>query len=68
VLEEGLRYATAIAEEESVTYSLSRSNLEAIRAVNPDLYQRLLLNMLEHLSGMLRMTAGVVRETSDSVY
>lgn len=67
MLQAGTRFVTAIAEEESVTYTLSRANLEAIRAVDPDLYQRLLLNVLEHLSGLLRMTTGVVRQTSDAV-
>jgi glutaminase len=67
IVEGSTRFATAIAEEESVTYSLSRANLEAIRKANPDLYQRLLLNMLAHLSELLRMAAGVVRETSDAV-
>jgi len=58
---------TAIAEGEIVLYSLSRRNMEAIRALNPDLYRRLILNLLAHLSAMLRMTAGVLREGGDQL-
>ena len=65
MLEDEVHSVTAIAEGEIVLYSLSRRNLEAIRAANPDLYRRLLLNLLAHLSGMLRMTAGILREESD---
>ena len=65
MLEDEVHSMTALAEEEIVLYSLSRRNLEAIRAVNPDLYRRLVLNLLAHLSGMLRMTAGVLREGGD---
>ncbi|MEP7329305.1 MAG: SulP family inorganic anion transporter [Betaproteobacteria bacterium] len=67
MIEGGTRSVTAIAENEVVTYSLSRKNLDAIYAVRPDLYRRLMLNMLSHLSGLLRMTTGILRETSDSV-
>ena len=65
MLEDEVHSVTAIAEGEIVLWSLSRRNLEAIRAANPDLYRRLLLNLLAHLSGMLRMTAGILREDSD---
>ena len=41
MIEGGTRSVTAIAEGEVVTYSLSRSNLEAIHARNPDLYRRI---------------------------
>ena len=58
---------TAIAENEVVTYSMSRRNFDAIHAARPDLYRRLVLNMLSHLSGLLRMTTGILRETGDSV-
>jgi CRP-like cAMP-binding protein len=64
VLEGGAHSVTAITEEEVVLYSLSRSNLEAIRAADPDLYRRLLINLLAYLSGLLRMTTGVLREDS----
>ena len=67
VLKGGSRAMTAVAEESIVVYSLSRMNLEAILAANPDLYRRLLLNLVHHLSGILRMTAGVMREAGDKV-
>jgi CRP-like cAMP-binding protein len=67
MIEGATRSVTAIAESEVVTYSLSRGSLESIRARDPDLYRRLLLNMLGHISGLLRMTAGTLRDTSESV-
>ena len=67
MIEGGTRSVTAIAENEVVTYSLSRKNLDAIHAVNPELYRRLVLNMLSHMSGLLRMTTGILRQTSDTV-
>lgn len=67
MLEDDVHSVTAIAEGEIVLWSLSRPNLEAIRAANAELYRRLLLNLLAHLSGMLRMTAGILREESESV-
>ena len=67
MIEGGTRSVTAIAEDEVVTYSLSRSNLDAINARNPDLYRRIVLNMLSHMSGLLRMTSGILRDTSESV-
>jgi CRP-like cAMP-binding protein len=67
MLEGTAHSVTAIAEEEIVLYSLSRASLDAIRALAPDLYRRLLLNLLAHLAALLRMTAGVLRENSDSV-
>jgi len=66
MLEDEVHSVTAIAEGEIVLWSLSRRNLEAIRAANPELYRRLLLNLLAHLTGMLRMTAGVLREESEA--
>jgi len=67
MLDDEVHSMTAIAEGEIVLYSLSRRNLEAIRALNPDLYRRLILNLLAHLSAMLRMTAGVLREGGDQL-
>jgi SulP family sulfate permease len=67
MIEGGTRSVTAIAENEVVTYSLSRSNLEAIHVRDPDLYRRMSLNMLGHLSGLLRMTTSILRDTSESV-
>ena len=67
MIEGGTRSVTAIAEGEVVSYSLSRSNLEAIHLRNPELYRRIVLNMLGHLSGLLRMTSAILRDTSESV-
>jgi CRP-like cAMP-binding protein len=67
MIEGATRSVTAIAESDVVTYSLSRGSLESIRARDPDLYRRLLLNMLGHISGLLRMTTGTLRDTSESV-
>jgi len=67
MIEGGTRSVTAIAESEVVTYSLSRSNLEAIYLRDPDLYRRISLNMLGHLSGLLRMTTSILRDASESV-
>jgi MFS superfamily sulfate permease-like transporter len=66
MLEDEVHSVTAIAETEIVLWSLSRRNLEAIRVANPEVYRRLLLNLLAHLTGMLRMTAGVLREESEA--
>ncbi len=67
VLEGGTRAVTAIAEDEVVTYSLSHANMDAIYARNPDLYRRIVLNMLGHLSGLLRMASSILRDASESV-
>ena len=67
MLDDEVHSMTAVAEGEIVLYSLSRRNMEAIRALNPDLYRRLILNLLAHLSAMLRMTAGVLREGGDQL-
>ncbi|MBK9116924.1 MAG: SLC26A/SulP transporter family protein [Betaproteobacteria bacterium] len=67
MIEGGVRSVTAIAENEVVTYSLSRANLDAVRARAPDLYRRIVLNMVNHMSGLLRMTTGILRDTSESV-
>jgi SulP family sulfate permease len=67
MIEGGTRSHTAIVEGEVVTYSLSRANLDAIHARNPDLYRRIVLNMVSHMSGLLRMTTTILRDTSESV-
>ena len=59
------RAFTAMTEEESVLYSLSRNSLEAIRTANPDLHRRLLMNMLKHVADQLRLAIGVVRESGE---
>jgi CRP-like cAMP-binding protein/anti-anti-sigma regulatory factor len=65
ILEHGTHSVTAVAEEEIVLYSLSRKHLDAIRAADRDLYERLLLNLLDHLAGLLRVTAGTLREANE---
>jgi MFS superfamily sulfate permease-like transporter len=67
MIEGGTRSHTAVAEGEVVTYSLSRANLDAIYARNPDLYRRIVLNMVAHMSGLLRMTTTILRDTSEAV-
>ncbi len=67
MIEGGTRSAAAIAETEVVTYSLSRSNLDAIHARDPELYRRIVLNMVSHMSGLLRMTTSILRDTSEAV-
>ena len=66
MIEGGVRSVTAIAEDEVVTYSLSRSNLEAINGINPDLNRRLVLNMLAHLSDLMRMASSLLNDHNDS--
>jgi MFS superfamily sulfate permease-like transporter len=65
ILEHGTHAVTAVAEEEIVLYSLSRKHLDAIRSADRDLYERLLLNLLDHLAGLLRVTAGTLREANE---
>jgi CRP-like cAMP-binding protein len=60
------RAFTAMTEEESVLYSLSRQSLEAVRAANADLHRRLLMNMLKHVADQLRLAVGVVREAGEA--
>ncbi len=67
MIEGGIRSATAIAETEVVTYSLSRANLGAIHARDPDLSRRLVLNMVGHMSALLRMTTTLLRDASEAV-
>lgn len=67
MLEGGTRSATAVAENEVVTYSLSRANLEAIHLRAPELSRRLVLNMVDHMSGLLRMTTTLLRDASEAV-
>ncbi|MFO1310803.1 MAG: SulP family inorganic anion transporter [Burkholderiales bacterium] len=67
MIEGGTRSHTAVAEGEVVTYSLSRANLDAICERNPGLYRRLVLNMVSHMSGLLRMTTTILRDASESV-
>lgn len=65
VVEDEVHSVTAIAEGDVVLWSVSRSNMDAIRAANAELHRKLMLNLLAHLASMLRMTAGVLREESN---
>jgi MFS superfamily sulfate permease-like transporter len=67
MIEGGTRSHTAVAEGEVVTYSLSRANLDAIYVRSPDLYRRIVLNMVSHMSGLLRMTTTILRDASEAV-
>jgi MFS superfamily sulfate permease-like transporter/CRP-like cAMP-binding protein len=65
MLDGGLRSATAVAAEDAVVYSLSRSGLERLLSIHPTLANKLLLNLGRHLSGRLRQTTDALRELSD---
>ncbi len=65
MLEGGTRAVTAIAVQEVVTYSLSRKNLLRILELDPDLHHRLMRNMLAHMSGLLRMTTGIMSDAGE---
>jgi CRP-like cAMP-binding protein len=65
MLDGGLRSATAVAAEDAVVYSLSRSGLERLLSSHPTLANKLLLNLGRHLSGRLRQTTDALRELSD---
>ncbi|MEO5701246.1 MAG: SulP family inorganic anion transporter [Casimicrobiaceae bacterium] len=67
MLTNGTWTGTGVSEEECLTYSLSRKNLDTIRRIDRDLGEQLLLNMLAHVATLLRLTAGVLREASDAV-
>lgn len=67
MIEGGTHSSTAIAETEVITYSLSRKNLEAIHARDPELSRRIVLNMVSHMSGLLRMTTTLLRDASEAV-
>jgi CRP-like cAMP-binding protein/anti-anti-sigma regulatory factor len=60
------RSASAIAAEDAVVYSLSRSTLNSLTASHPALANKLLLNLGRHLSGRLRQTTAALRELGDS--
>jgi sulfate permease, SulP family len=60
------RSASAIAVEDAVVYSLSRSMLDALAASHPALANKLLLNLGRHLAGRLRQTTDALRELGDA--
>lgn len=66
MLTDGKAIATAMTEEESVTYTLSRNSLNEIRTIDRETHEQLMQNMLSHLAALLRMTAGVLRESTDA--
>ena len=43
------------------------ANLEAIHARDPELSRRIVLNMVSHMSGLLRMTTTLLRDASEAV-
>jgi CRP-like cAMP-binding protein/anti-anti-sigma regulatory factor len=66
MLDGAKRSATAIAAEDAVVYSLSRSTLDSLAVSHPALANKLLLNLGRHLSGRLRQTTDALRELGDS--
>ena len=60
------RSATAIAAEDAVVYSLSRTTLAALAVTHPALANKLLFNLGRHLSGRLRQTTVSLRELGES--
>jgi MFS superfamily sulfate permease-like transporter len=60
------RSASAIAAEDAVVYSLSRTTLNALAVTHPALANKLLFNLGRHLSGRLRQTTASLRELGDS--
>jgi MFS superfamily sulfate permease-like transporter len=60
------RSASAIAAEDAVVYSLSRTTLSALAVTHPALANKLLFNLGRHLSGRLRQTTASLRELGES--
>ena len=61
MLDGGGRTATAVADEPSVVYVLTRANLDAIRAADPTLASQVLLNLAKQLSARLRFAAATIQ-------
>jgi CRP-like cAMP-binding protein/anti-anti-sigma regulatory factor len=59
------RSASAIAAEDAVVYSLSRTTLAALAVAHPALANKLLFNLGRHLSGRLRQTTVSLRELGE---
>ena len=59
------RSASAIAAEDAVVYSLSRTTLTALAVTHPALANKLLFNLGRHLSGRLRQTTVSLRELGE---
>lgn len=60
------RSATAVAERRSVAYSLSATALDRIRAADPGLGNRLLIQVGRHLANRLRLLTDMLRAASIS--
>jgi MFS superfamily sulfate permease-like transporter len=60
------RSATATVVEDAVVYSLSRRELDALARGDPELANKLLVNLGRHLSARLRQTTDTLRELADS--
>jgi SulP family sulfate permease len=61
MLDGGGRTATAVADEPSVVYVLTRASLDAIRAADPALASLVLLNLAKQLSARLRFAAATIQ-------
>jgi len=64
VIEGTARSADALAVSDCVLYALDGSTLERMRAQDPDLHGRFMLNMARHLAGRLRHVTLALREAS----
>jgi CRP-like cAMP-binding protein len=60
------RSATATVVEDAVVYCLSRRELDALARGDPELANKLLVNLGRHLSARLRQTTDTLRELADS--
>jgi sulfate permease, SulP family len=66
MLDGASRSATAVADQPAVVHSLSTTALEELRADDPDLASRLLVNVGRHLSNRLRFTTDALRAEADA--
>lgn len=65
LLDGGTRTATAIADIESVGYSLSRDELARLQATAPDVAAQVLRNVAQQISGRLRFATMVMWRRDD---
>jgi len=66
MLDGAARSATAVADQPACVHSLSTSALEQLRADDPALASRLLINVGRHLSNRLRFTTDALRAEADA--
>jgi CRP-like cAMP-binding protein/ABC-type transporter Mla MlaB component len=66
MLDGAARSATAVADQPATVYGLATSGLEELRARDPALASRLLINVGRHLSNRLRFTTDALRAESDA--